>query len=233
MSAACWLGRGLHLDPSTKIRKKLEFEAPASISSIVANDLKVGAWSYIQRGGRLAGKVVIGRYCSIGEYLNTCPPDHPTHWLSTSTSFYQRSQFNFWMSADLSLLKKEVLGRRPPLVVVGNDVWIGRNVMIMRGITVGDGAIIAAGAVVTKDVPPYTVVGGVPAKMIKQRYNPELVDRLLESQWWQYDRQDLDGIPANDPDAALDEIARRVEEGKLRPRPVSYQVYAQEQSDLS
>jgi carbonic anhydrase/acetyltransferase-like protein (isoleucine patch superfamily) len=72
--------------------------------------------------------------------------------------------------------------------IIGNDVWIGARAILIDGITVGDGAVIGAGAVVTKDVPPYAIVGGVPAKIIKYRFEPEVIEFLLASQWWNKDR---------------------------------------------
>ena len=69
-------------------------------------------------------------------------------------------------------------------IVIKNDVWIGSHVLLLEGITIGDGAIIAAGAVVTKDVPPYSIVGGVPAKIIKKRFDDDTIRQLLELDWW-------------------------------------------------
>lgn len=69
-------------------------------------------------------------------------------------------------------------------VKIGNDVWIGTRAMILDGITIGDGAVIGAGAVVTKNVPPYAIVGGVPAKIIKYRFSQDKINELLASQWW-------------------------------------------------
>ena len=69
-------------------------------------------------------------------------------------------------------------------VIIGNDVWIGSHALILGGVKIGDGAVIGAGAVVTKDVPPYAVVGGVPARIIKYRFSQEIIDKLLEIKWW-------------------------------------------------
>ena len=77
-------------------------------------------------------------------------------------------------------------GEKKHSVVIGNDVWIGSNVKILAGVTVGDGAVIAAGAVVVKDVPPYHVAGGVPAKLIKSRFDDETIASLLKIQWWNW-----------------------------------------------
>ncbi len=74
-------------------------------------------------------------------------------------------------------------------IVVGNDVWIGYEAVILAGVTIGDGAIIGARAVVTKDVPPYTIVGGVPAKPIRKRFNEEMIDTLLKLKWWDWSKE--------------------------------------------
>ena len=71
-------------------------------------------------------------------------------------------------------------------VIIGNDVWIGRNAIIMDGVEIGSGAVVASGAIVTKDVPPYAIVGGVPAKVIRYRFDEQTIERLIESRWWDY-----------------------------------------------
>ena len=70
------------------------------------------------------------------------------------------------------------------MVEIGNDVWIGSHVLILDGVTIGDGAVVAAGAVVTKDVEPYAIYGGVPAKLIKYRFPPKTIEMLLKMKWW-------------------------------------------------
>jgi acetyltransferase-like isoleucine patch superfamily enzyme len=74
-------------------------------------------------------------------------------------------------------------------VIIGNDVWIGSNAIILQGCKIGDGAVIAAGAVVTHDISPYSIVGGVPAKKIKDRFTSSLCQKLLDSQWWNHDEK--------------------------------------------
>ena len=91
-------------------------------------------------------------------------------------------------------------------VTIGNDVWTGHNVNIMSGVNVGDGAVIAAGAVVTKDVPPYAIVAGVPATIKRFRFSDKIVERLLRSKWWELELSQLSGLPFNDVERCLEAI---------------------------
>ena len=100
---------------------------------------------------------------------------------------------------------------------IGNDVWIGHGAIITAGVSVGDGAVVGANAVVTKDVGPYTIVGGVPARLIRYRFDEALRERMLRVRWWQYATWQLAGVPFSDPDAALTEIERRVNEEGMQP----------------
>lgn len=105
---------------------------------------------------------------------------HPTNTLTPHSIFYKK---NRWKWCDEWC---EDIGFREAdkSINIGNDVWIGMRCLILDGVTIGDGAIVAAGAVVTKDVPPYAVVGGVPAKVLKYRFSPDIIARLLEIKWW-------------------------------------------------
>lgn len=129
--------------------------------------------------------VKIGKYCSIGKEMHCIYGKHPTDiFVSTHPAFYDDK------NAPISYCKTKQYDDSFPQIedkysiVIGNDVWIGDRVSIMEGVRIGDGAIIAAGAVVVKDVEPYTIVGGVPAKIIRKRFNEDQVAMLQKHQWW-------------------------------------------------
>lgn len=120
----------------------------------------------------------IGKYCSISWNVSIGGANHDYHRI-TQHAFLYASQFGF-----LEKGEEPKYNRFSDDCVIGNDVWIACNAVICRGVHIGNGAVIAAGAVVTKDVEPYTVVAGVPAKVIKQRCPRELADRLNNAKWW-------------------------------------------------
>ncbi|MDN7131955.1 CatB-related O-acetyltransferase [Halomonas sp. MC140] len=165
-------------------RTILTCEAPVVLDGDFGMRGNIGAYSYIRSGCRLSpGTKVIGRYCSIAPDVVIGDGDHPVDWLSTHPFQWGATGL---ISRKVALeLKKEI-----PLkskIRVGHDVWIGSRAMIMRGVTVGNGAVIAAGSVVTKDVPPYAIVAGVPAKVIRYRFSEDVVQKLQVIKWWDFD----------------------------------------------
>lgn len=143
----------------------------------------IGKYTYMATNNRL-DNVVIGNFCSIGSNIRIISTTHPSkEFVSTHPSFF--STLN---QAGKTFVKNnkftEVLNLNGRKLIVGSDVWIGDNVTFMGGVTIGDGAIIGAHALVTKDVPPYAIVGGVPAKVIRYRFDQEQIDRLLHIKWW-------------------------------------------------
>ncbi|WP_025822250.1 type B chloramphenicol O-acetyltransferase [Shewanella marina] len=122
-------------------------------------------------------KLIIGRYCSIGSgavFMMAGNQGHQHHWASSFPFFYQDNP-NFTDAKDGF--------ERAGDTVIGDDVWIGSEAMLMSGINVGTGAVIASRAMVTKDVPPYAIIGGNPAKIIRYRFTESQIARLLEMQW--------------------------------------------------
>ena len=154
-------------------------------------DCYLGMGTYVASCSRLY-KMKIGKFCSIGEEVKCITGTHPVEKLiSTHPCFYSDSTaFGKKFCKNIFKEYKEVSDGY--LYEVGNDVWIGSRVSILQGIKIGDGAIIAAGAVVTKDVEPYSIVGGVPAKVIKKRFSDEEIDNLCKIKWWDFDELTLE-----------------------------------------
>ncbi|MDE6761371.1 MAG: CatB-related O-acetyltransferase [Lachnospiraceae bacterium] len=130
-------------------------------------------------------KLQIGKFCSIAcgvKFLF----NSANHTLSSFSTYPFPLFFEEW-----GLEKKDITNAwdNKGDIVIGNDVWVGYEAVILAGVTIGDGAIIGTRAVVTKDVPPYTIVGGVPAKPIKRRFSEETISVLLEIQWWDWSEE--------------------------------------------
>ena len=150
----------------------------------------LGKYSYFGSGFSMSKASSVGKFCSIANNVQIGPTRHPTNWLSTH-------RFQYLDTVDIP---------KHPLIPftyvmpchIGNDVWIGTNAIILDGVNVGDGAIIGAGGVVTKDVPPYAIVGGVPAKIIRYRFDEKTIADLLELKWWDLDFEIIKTLPFDD-----------------------------------
>ncbi len=130
----------------------------------------------------------IGKYCSIGPNVKVGLGMHPTNYISTFPAFFSTKK-----QCQISFTDKDLFNELGSNII-GNDVWIGSNAIILDNISIGDGAIIAAGSVVTKNVEPYTIVAGVPAKAIRKRFSDEKIDELLKLKWWD---KDIDWLKTN------------------------------------
>lgn len=144
---------------------------------------KIGPYTRISKGCSLLFTEV-GRFCSFGIGVQLGAGRHPIHMASTSQLFYNTNSLkNDWVHP--------ISYEQNLPISVGNDVWIGSNTLIMGGVTIGDGAVIGARSLVTKDIPPYAIAVGMPARVIKYRFEPEVVERLLEIQWWNFSEDEI------------------------------------------
>lgn len=179
-------------------RARLSLEQGVRIGDVAVgvatHDVSIGAHTYMRSDGSLDVVASIGRYCSIGSavVIGQEKHAHPSDWLSTHPFQFTGTQWQYDQP------------RKPARV--GHDVWIGLGAMIMEGVEVGTGSIIATRALVTQDVPPYAVVAGFPAKVIRYRYPEDVIERLLASRWWARDTQQLVDLPLHDALACLEHI---------------------------
>ena len=174
-------------------------------SGVSLESSSVGAFSYIQAGTALTN-VEVGSFCSIAGGVTLGLAAHPTHMVSTSPVFYDCEQ-----PLPRFLTSTRVFTVNMPRTTVGSDVWIGQSVMVKAGVNIGVGAVIGAGAVVTRDIPPYTIVTGVPARPVRSRFAPEICQRLLESRWWELKVDELERLAPEfvDPERLLAALERR------------------------
>jgi acetyltransferase-like isoleucine patch superfamily enzyme len=196
------------------------FEPPCSVKWMeIHHSLRLGSFSYAVSGHFMA--VNIGRYVSIGESVQIGRGDHPTSWLSTSPCFHLPDPIfgvgtGFEGALQFRDFKPDLRNSAPlPYVKpvdIGHDVWIGHAAHVRPGVKICNGAIVAAGAVVTREVPPYAVVAGVPAKVVKYRFPAEIIERLQASQWWRLAPWQLKGVDVSRPEVAIASLEKRVSE---------------------
>lgn len=190
---------------------RLEVESPVSLRNVELSTFHpdrvsfIGSHTYIRSECVFSSFGRIGRYCSIARGVLCGASNHPLDFFTTHPFVRNKEAYSLFPDR---VVPKSVQ-KEPP--VIGNDVWIGNNAIIMPGVSIGDGAVIAAGAVVTHDVEPYEVVGGVPAHHLKYRFEPDIIARLLEVKWWNYDPRYLVQVDPKD----IDGLCKLIEKGDV------------------
>jgi hypothetical protein len=149
-------------------------------------DVEMGDYSYVVNDSQMT-YTTIGKFCSIAAMTRINPGNHPMHRASQAHFTYRASAYFPGESDDAEFFA----WRKSHRVHIGHDVWIGHGAIVLPGRNVGTGAVIAGGAVVTKDVAPYTIVGGNPARPIKRRFTEAVEERLVRLGWWDWDHQAL------------------------------------------
>jgi acetyltransferase-like isoleucine patch superfamily enzyme len=178
-------------------------EIPCSLKRTeIGPSVEVGAFSYMVSGYLFATKM--GKYCSIGENVQIGRQNHPLDWVSTSPYFYLPSkEIQPVTNIIKNVMRDSYYAHGVPATsmkytTIGHNVWIGHGAIINAGVTIGNGAIIASGSVVTKDVKPYAIVGGNPAKLIRFRILEEYIEELEKTKWWDYTPKQLEQFSMHD-----------------------------------
>jgi acetyltransferase-like isoleucine patch superfamily enzyme len=180
--------RTIKISDETFVEPHTGFYAGDSLCSM-------GSFSY--SNSPLPVGLQIGRYCALSWGIKVTGPRHPYEWVTISNMTYDRFAANVRSFAEKSGYTKNYDPRvlEKPMPVIGHDVWIGQNVTINRGVRIGNGAVVAAFSVVTKNIPPFEIWGGNPARKIKDRFEEKTRDLIMDVEWWNYDFgqfQDLD-----------------------------------------
>ena len=151
-------------------------------------EVELADYSYVVNDSDIA-YAGIGKFCSIAAMTRINPGNHPMHRASQSHFTYRASAYFAGAADDMEFFA----WRRAHRIAIGNDVWIGHGAIVLPGRSIGDGAVIAAGAVVTKDVPPYAIVAGNPARLVRQRFRADIAQRLQALAWWDWPHDRLHG----------------------------------------
>lgn len=181
------LGEEPYIHPTCRIRNcKIGSWTDIGPNSSLS-ETTFGDYSYADRDVDIVYSE-IGKFCSIASHVRIHPVNHPMERVTQHHCTYRRIQFGFDVSDDEEFFN----WRREHKCIIGHDVWIGHGAIIMPGVKIGTGAVVGSGAIVTKDVEPFTIVVGVSAKPLRKRFPDDIVRKLLDISWWDWDRETLE-----------------------------------------
>jgi phosphonate metabolism protein (transferase hexapeptide repeat family) len=180
------IGEQPYIDPTARVSQSTLGRYTEVSERTRLDEVEMGDYSYIMQDGAV-WCTTIGKFVNIAAAVRINATNHPT-WRATLHHFTYRAT-DYWPDADMET--DFFAWRRENRVVIGNDVWIGHGATLLPGVKVGNGAVIGAGAVVSKNVAPYTIVGGVPAKLIRERFPKAVGERMDALSWWDWDHDRL------------------------------------------
>ena len=197
-------------DPLPRIHPTAELKgcrlgAYASVAErVILREVTVGDFSYFERNAE-AIYASTGKFCSIAANTRINALEHPLERITSHKLSYRPNEYFRYLGVDGQFLER----RRGKRVTIGNDVWIGHGAVVLPGVIVGDGAVVGANAVVTRDVAPYTIVAGAPARVLRPRFRDDIARRLAALAWWDWPVERLfEAVPDMQALSAEDFLAR-------------------------
>ena len=222
-----FLGYPWKVEGVVKYGQKLSFLKSLMIESFSCmaqgKFYSAGSFSYC-RSRKIPLDFSVGRYCSIAPGVELSDQDHPLDRVSTHSFTFKHHAKNLAKAngGNIHIHHHNTLQKAPE---IGNDVWIGKDALIKRGIRIGHGAVIAQRSVVTKDVPDYAIVAGIPAKVIKYRFDDLTIEKLLECKWWDYSFFDFADLDVTNIESFIDQFNDRKNEGTMNILSTKFNLY--------
>jgi acetyltransferase-like isoleucine patch superfamily enzyme len=220
---AVWRGRRWTVGERLVLHRQARLEPYASLFAGHVLPLVMGAFSYSH--SQPGPHVAVGRYCSLGSRISWMGEHHPVEWAMTSSAAYDNGPLQSLTAyfADIGFQPTaREYRQKDARIEIGHDVWIGDEAMIAPGVKIGHGAVIGARSLVLKDIPPYAVAVGSPARIQRMRFAERLVERFLAANWWQYRPDVVRSLAVEDPARFLDNLDERLVSNPPQPmNPIS------------